>query len=102
MTLRDLWDWICGRARRLWTLVLEGVRSEALAILNDASIQAAALAAVKTAAKGGLKGNDAFDAAAATLRTALQARGIEARDNLVDTLVQVAYTTLKNSIEGGE
>lgn len=97
--LKKLWDWLCGKTRQLWTIVVRGATSELLEILNDAELQQAALEAVKSAAANGLNGNDAFAEASALLRQKISARGETLRDHLVDTLVQNAYAYLKNSIE---
>lgn len=97
--LKQLWSWLAPKVRQLFVLTAAQVAAEVLDILNNETLQQQALAAVKAAAAGGLKGNDAFEDAAAHLRVTLAAEGRELKTNLIDTLIQNAYCVFKNGEE---
>lgn len=82
----------------LYTLTAKNVATEVLDLINDPELQHKALAAVKAAAAGGLKGNDAFDAAFNALTAELKAEGKELATNVTDTLIQNAYCVFKNAV----
>lgn len=96
-TLSSLWRWLKPKLAKLFVLTAKNVAQEVLDLINDAELQHKALAAVKAAAAGGLKGNDAFDAAFNALTAELKAEGKELATNIRDTLIQNAYCVFKNT-----
>lgn len=96
--LSALWSWLRPALAELFTLTAKNVASEVLDLINDPDLQQKALAAVQAAAAGGLKGNDAFDAAFDALTAELRAEGKELATNIRDTLIQNAYCVFKNAV----
>ena len=95
--LSALLSWLKPKLAKLFVLTAKNVASEVLELINDPDLQHKALAAVKAAAAGGLKGNDAFDAAFNALTAELKAEGKELATNIRDTLIQNAYCVFKNT-----
>lgn len=95
--LKKLWDWLRPKLARLFVLTAQNVAQEVLDLINDATLQHAALEAVKAAAADGLKGNEAFDAALAKLSAALRAEGRDLATHVKDTLIQNAYCVFRNA-----
>lgn len=86
-------------AKAIYEIVAPAVHSAALQFVNDPKNQAVALTAVKAAIDRGLKGDKAWTLARDEL---LQQFGVSAAtiaDNWLDTLLQSAYFTIKNSTE---
>lgn len=96
--LSALWSWIKPALAELFVLTAKDVATEVLDLINDPDLQHKALAAVKAAAAGGLKGNEAFDAAVADLTDELRAEGKELATNVKDTLIQNAYCVFRNTV----
>ncbi len=96
-TLSSLWRWLKPKLARLFVLTAQNVAQEVLGLINDATLQHAALEAVKAVAADGLKGNEAFDAALAKLSAVLRAEGRDLATHVKDTLIQNAYCVFKNT-----
>ncbi len=96
--LSALRSWLKPALAELFTLTAKNVASEVLDLINDPDLQHKALAAVQAAAAGGLKGNEAFDAAFAALTAELRAEGKELATNIRDTLIQNAYCVFRNTV----
>jgi translation elongation factor EF-Tu-like GTPase len=94
--LKKIWSWLKPKLAKLFTLTAKHVAQEVLDLLNDAELQHKALQAVQAAAEGGLKGNKAFQKAVASLTEELRKEGRELADNLKHTLIQNAYSVMKN------
>ena len=95
--LKTLWSWLRPKLSALFTFTAKSVAQGVLDLLNDAQLQHLAYESVKAAAEGGLKGNEAFDAALEGLTTKLKSTGKELSTSLRETLVQNAYIVWKNS-----
>ena len=95
--LKSLWSWLRPKLSALFTFTAKSVAQGVLDPLNDAQLQHLAYESVKAAAEGGLKGNEAFDAALEGLTTKLKSAGQELSTSLRETLVQNAYIVWKNS-----
>ena len=95
--LKSLWNWLRPKLSALFTFTAKSVAQGVLDLLNDAQLQHLAYESVKAAAEGGLKGNEAFDAALEGLTTKLKSSGQELSTSLRETLVQNAYIVFKNS-----
>lgn len=95
--LKSLWNWLRPKLSALFTFTAKSVAQGVLDLLNDAQLQHLAYESVKAAAEGGLKGNEAFDAALEGLTTKLKSSGQELSTSLRETLVQNAYIVWKNS-----
>ena len=95
--LKSLWNWLRPKLSALFTFTARSVAQGVLDLLNDAKLQHLAYESVKAAAEGGLKGNEAFDAALEGLTTKLKSAGQELSTSLRETLVQNAYIVWKNS-----
>ena len=100
--LNKVWNWLKPKLQQLFMMTAKNVAKEVLDIINDAQNQALALEAVKQAATGGLKGNEAFDKALNALSEKLKADGKELSDCIKDTLVQNAYVVFKHGEECGD
>lgn len=90
-------EWLGAAAKKLWQIVAPAVKSAALEFVNNASVQAAARAAVSAAAANGLWGNEAFDYALGQLKSSAVLAGKSIAQDLLDTVVQNAYFEFKNS-----
>ena len=97
--INKVWNWLKPKLQQLFMMTAKNVAKEVLDIINDAQNQTLAFEAVKQAAIGGLKGNEAFDAAFNALSDKLIADGKELSDSIKDTLVQNAYVVFKHSEE---
>ncbi len=95
--LKSLWSWLRPKLAALFTFTAKSVAQGVLDVLNDAELQHLAYESVKAAADGGLKGNEAFDAALEGLTTKLKSAGQELSTSIRETLVQNAYIVWKNS-----
>ena len=95
--IKTLWSWLRPKLSALFTFTAKSVAQGVLDLLNDAQLQHLAYESVKAAAEGGLKGNEAFDAALEGLTTKLKSSGQELSTSLRETLVQNAYIVWKNS-----
>ena len=95
--LKTLWSWLRPKLSALFTFTAKSVAQGVLDLLNDAQLQHLAYESVKAAAEGGLKGNEAFDAALEGLTTKLKSAGKELSTSLRETLIQNAYIVWKNS-----
>ncbi len=96
-------SWLFGAARAvaavIYEIVAPAVKSAALQFVNDRDNQRVALAAVRAAMSGGLKGNAAWDVARADLVAQFGASAQAIKDNWLDTLLQTAYFSVKNAID---
>ena len=89
-----------SKGKRLFVLAWRnGAKNEALALINDEALQAAALACVKAAAAKALGGDAAFYDAYGNLKVRAIALGKDTARNILETILQVAYSTWKNSDE---
>ena len=71
---------------------------EALALINDDDLQAAAIECVQAAAAKALGGDEAFYDAYGRLKIRAVALGKDAARNILETILQIAYSTWKNSL----
>lgn len=98
-------SWLFGAARAvasaIYEIVAPAVQSAAVQFVNDAGNQRVAVAAVKAAMAGGLKGDAAWDAARAEMLAQFGASARSIADNWLDTLLQAAYFAIKNAVEEG-
>lgn len=99
---KRLWNWLCGKVKQWWTLTAADIKKDVLELINDPDLQSKALACVKHAAENGLKGNRAFKQAFNELNKKLAEEGKELRTHIKDTLIQNAYTVLRNTNETNE
>ena len=81
----------------IYEIVAPAVRSAALNWVNNPENQQAALAAVRAAATGNLKGREAWHHARSALLDILGEAAWHISDNWLDTLLQSAYFAYKNS-----
>lgn len=103
---KKIWNWIVGVIKPIVKIVCNGLQETVLYVINDAENQAAAQAAIKEAAKVGLKGSDAFKFAISILikgkinlsPTAYIAGG-KVPKNILETLIQLVYTCIKNKLK---
>ena len=103
---KKLWNWFVGVIKPIVKIVCNGLQETVLYVINDAENQAAAQAAIKEAAKVGLKGSEAFKFAISILvkgkinlsPTAFIAGG-KVPKNILETLVQLVYTCIKNKLK---
>ena len=103
---KKLWNWFVGVIKPIVKIVCNGLQETVLYVINDAENQAAAQAAIKEAAKVGLKGSEAFKFAISILvkgkinlsPTAFIA-GCKVPKNILETLVQLVYTCIKNKLK---
>lgn len=93
---KSLWNWILRKLKPIFTLAAESILTDALAVLNDPTLQAAAQDAALAAISRGHKGNAAWYAARKHLIATLKATGATLKDSAIDTLLQTAYYCLKN------
>ncbi len=92
---QKVWRWFKKAAKKVYDVVMPGVVAGVSQFLNDPDNQAAAVAAVKAAIDGGLRGDDAWATARGVLVAQLQASGKEASNTIVDTVLQNAYCAVK-------
>lgn len=97
--IKDAWKWLWGKLKPIFTLTAEKVAKEALAILNDPELQAAAREAVISAAKRCVKKDEAWTVARDTFLAILKTKGVKLKDSAVNALLEVAYYCVKNSNE---
>lgn len=96
MWIVDAWKWLWGKLKPIFCLTAEKVAKDALAILNDAELQAAAREAVVAAAKRCLTGEEAWTAARDAFLAVLKTKGKTLKDSAVNALLEVAYYCVKN------
>lgn len=103
---KKIWNWIVGVIKPIVKIVCNGLQETVLYVINDAENQAAAQAAIKEAAKVGLKGSDAFKFAISILikgKINLSPNtfiaGGKVPKNILETLVQLVYTCIKNKLK---
>jgi len=92
-------NWLKRASRKLFEIVLPGVRAAVAQFLNDERNQQLALAAVKAAIDAGLRGGDAWNLARQELAEQLEASGKKAAATMIDTLLQNAYCAVKYSVQ---
>lgn len=96
-------SWLFGAAKAvaatIYEIIAPAVKSAALQFVNDKENQRVALAAVRAAMSGGLKGNAAWDVARADLVAQFGSSAQAIADNWLDTLLQTAYFSFKNAID---
>lgn len=92
---QKVWGWFKKAAKKVYDVVMPGVIAGVTAFLNDEDNQAAAVAAVKAAIDGGLRGDDAWATARGVLVDQLTKSGKEASNTVIDTILQNAYCAVK-------
>ena len=106
--------WYKKIAKYVWTfikpivqIVFYGVKETVVFIINNSENQNLAKLAIVAAAKAGLKGNAAWLAAMAIFKagqiciaTGKYIKCSEIDTNIRETLLQLVYTCLKNSVQG--
>lgn len=92
--LKNLWNWLWGKAKALLACVLDEVIEQAKEIAEEKELAALALDAVQAAAEG-LKGEEAWTAARDRFVKALKEAGRELTDTAIDTLLQNVYSAWK-------
>ncbi len=96
---KRFWNWITTVGKRLFSLALDGVKREIVDFINNEDVQDCAKDGVVAAIQAGLRGDDAWDAAMEVFKERLEASGIACGEqNLLDTVLQVVYTTIKNRV----
>ena len=91
-----------SKGKRLFVLAWKnGAKNQSLALINDDDLQAAALECVQAAAAKALGGDAAFYEAYGHLKVRAAALGKDAARNILETILQVAYSTWKNSLTEG-
>lgn len=90
-----------SKGRKLFVLAWEKGKNEAkdkaLNLINDDDLQAAALECVQAAAAKALGGDAAFYDAYANLKARAVLLGKDAARNILETIIQVVYSSWKNS-----
>lgn len=86
-----------ARSRRIFVLAWKATRNEVLDQINDPDLQEAALVCVQAAARKALGGDAAFASAYADLKARAILLGKDTARNILETILQVAYSTWKNS-----
>lgn len=94
--IKDAWNWLFGKVKAVFTIVAERVRSDALAILNDGAIQAAAIGAVEAAIREGLTNEKAWASARDHLVDTLKESGRVLKDSAINAVLELAYYCVKN------
>jgi hypothetical protein len=92
-------SWIGIGLKALYELVAPAVKSAALQFVNCPENQAIALTAAKAALDRGLKGEKAWTFARDAMLEQFGTSALDIADNWIDTLLQSAYFTLKNSTQ---
>ena len=95
---KRFWSWLCGKAQKLYTLVMPAVKTAVTTFLNDSTNQTLAIAAVKAAIDQGLRGDKAWVTARDALVAQLETSGKSVANTLIDTLLQTAYCAVKYSV----
>lgn len=93
--LKNLWNWLVGKAKALLACVLDEVIEQAKEIAEEKELAGLALDAVQAAAKEGLTGQKAWAKARDKLVKALKETGQELADTAIDTLLQNIYSAWK-------
>ena len=89
-----------SKGKKLFVLAWKnGAKNEALALINDDDLQAAAIECVQAAAAKALGGDAAFYDAYGRLKIRAVALGKDAARNILETILQIAYSTWKNSLQ---
>ena len=103
---KKLWKWFVGVIKPIVKVVFSGVTDTVSYIINDAENQALAVSAIKQVAEQGLKGKTAFAAALAIIKAGkinLSATTFilagKLPTNILETLVQLVYTCIKNKLK---
>ncbi len=99
---KKFWSWLCGKAQKLYTLVMPAVKTAVTTFLNDSTYQSLAIAAVKAAIDEGLRGDKAWVTARDALVTQLETSGKSVANTLIDTLLQTAYCAVKYSVSASD
>lgn len=93
---KDAWDWLLRKLKPIFAITADGITKEALAILNDAELQAAAKEAVLAAAERGLTGETARTDARETLMAILKKKGTSLKENAINLLIEAVLFCVKN------
>jgi len=88
---------LLGVAKALFVVVGPAVRDEILRIVNNAEYQKLAIGACHEAYRRGFYGWNAWGKARDLFVADLSRRGVELANNIVDTILQNAYFTWKNT-----
>jgi hypothetical protein len=94
-TIKAWFATLFRRSREIFVLIARGVADDVLTVLNDPDLQALAVDACRRAAAEKLAGNDAWGFALDALLSELRERGIQLATNIVETVLQTAYTVWK-------
>lgn len=94
--ITDAWKWLWGKLKPIFCLTAERVAKDALAILNDAELQAAAREAVAAASQRCLDPDAAWVEARDAFLAILKTEGKMLKDSAVNALLEVAYYCFKN------
>lgn len=93
--LKNLWNWLVGKAKALLACVLDEVIEQAKEIAEEKELAALALDAVQAAAREGLMGDKAWTVARDRFVKAFKEAGKELTDTAIDTLLQNVYSAWK-------
>lgn len=93
--LKNLWNWLVGKAKALLACVLDEVIEQAKEIAEEKELAGMALDAVKAAAHEGLTGDKAWVSARDRFVKALKEAGQELTDTAIDTILQNVYSAWK-------
>jgi len=88
---------LLGIGKALFYIFIEGVKNEVLKSINERELQKLATQAVIGAYKAGFKGDDAWDKARVEFVSWFYVKKQNLADNLIDTILQTAYTRWKYS-----
>ena len=97
---KRFWNWLCGKAEKLFEVIMPAVKTAVTTFLNDETNQTLAIAAVKAAIDEGLRGDKAWVTARDALVTQLETSGKSVAATLIDTLLQNAYCAVKYAVTG--
>lgn len=97
---KRFFSWFKKSAKQVFDLFMTGVVAGVSEFLNDPDNQALAVAAVKAAIDGGLRGESAWAAARDALVDQLKTSGKEASNTCIDTILQNAYCAVKYAVAG--
>lgn len=94
--ISDAWKWLWGKLKPIFTLTAEKVAKDAIDIINDPELQAAAREAVTAAAKSCLSDEDSWVTARDTFVAILKTKGRTLKDSAINLLIEAAYYCFKN------
>ena len=95
---KRFFSWFMKSSKKVFDVLMVGVRAGVVDFLNDEDNQALAVAAVKAAIDEGLRGEPAWASARDALVAQLKKSGQEASNTCIDTILQNAYCAVKYSV----